>query len=44
VAKVLAYIYQLKASGSDANLERPDDDSVPEEYRDLYKRDVSGHE
>ncbi len=44
VAKVLAYIYQLRASGSDANLERPDDDSVPEEYRDLYKRDVSGHE
>ncbi|PLW68308.1 flagellar biosynthesis protein FlhB [Pseudohalioglobus lutimaris] len=44
VAKVLAYIYQLKASGSDTHLEKPGNDAVPEEYRDLYREDLNGDE
>lgn len=40
VAKVLAYVYQLQATGSDEHLEQPADLTVPDEYRDLYPEEV----
>ena len=35
VAKVLAYVYQLRTASSSTYTQRPNDIEVPEEYRDL---------
>ncbi|MFK8047085.1 MAG: flagellar biosynthesis protein FlhB [Halioglobus sp.] len=39
VAKVLAYIYQVRIAGGEQFATRPDDIEIPEEYRDLYKKE-----
>lgn len=39
VAKVLAYIYQVRTAGGDQFATRPDEIEIPEEYRDLYKKE-----
>ena len=36
VAKVLAYIYQLRTAGSEEQAPPPNDFQIPDEYRDLY--------
>lgn len=39
VAKVLAYIYQVRIAGGEQFATRPDDIEIPDEYRDLYKKE-----
>lgn len=44
VAKVLAYVYQLRTSNDDEPIPRPDDITVPEEYRDYFQQGVDNDE
>lgn len=44
VAKVLAYVYQLRTSSDDEPIPRPDDITVPEEYRDYFQQGVDNDE
>lgn len=45
VARVLAYVYQLRTAGSDAYTEPPDDLPVPEEYSGYFRDgELSGGE
>lgn len=44
VAKVLAYVYQLRTKGSDEYTPRPDDITIPDEYRDVFEQGVDDDE
>lgn len=44
VAKVLAYVYQLRTSRSDERTPLPDDLTIPDEYEDLFETGRHGDE